>query len=292
MLPKRILLLIAALAVVAIAGRAFAGANANAVLSLDLIPGGGTGNRTDDGIASGTVSGRGTTIAVEVFATGVRTSLAGMILKFDFDASLVSYGEAENSAFPLALPEGSVGTHLAASSPVTLAASGFLARAEFTTVADVTGREFAIGIESVTLAESPTSSDVLRTNSEVTFNSGPSPDFDGDDYVGFSDFLIFASAFGSRQGDGRYNAAADLNSDGSIDFTDFLIFAQSFGGPPPSPGGGGWRQPGPRRSVPFPEQQSRFTRGHPYARRDGPEPGQRIVCLDHVALLSFDRRDS
>ena len=239
MLPKRTLLLIAALAVVAIAGQAFAGPNANAVLSLDLIPGGGAGNRTDDGIVSGSVSGRGTTVAIEIFATGVRSSLVGMVLKFDFDASLLSFAKVENSAFPLSLPEGSVGANLVSSNPVTLSPSGFLARAEFTTVADVTGRGFSIGIESVTLAESPTSSDVLRTNSEVTFNSAPSPDLDGDDFVGFTDFLIFASAFGSRQGDGRYNAAADLNSDGSVDFTDFLIFAQSFGGPPPSPGGSG-----------------------------------------------------
>ena len=243
MLPKRTLLWITAIAVAVSTGQASAGANANAVLSLDLIPGGGAGNQTDDGITSGTVSGRGTTIAVEVFATGVRTSLAGMILKFDFDASLLSYEEAENSAFPLTLPEGSIGTHLAAQSPVRLASSGFLARAEFTTVSDVTGRQFSIGIESVTLAESPTSSDELRTSSEVTFNAARSPDFDGDNHVGFSDFLVFASVFGSRQGDGRYNAAQDLNSDGSIDFTDFLIFAQSFGGPPPSTGGGGGGNP-------------------------------------------------
>ncbi len=243
MLPKRTLLLITAIAVAVSTGQASAGANANAVLSLDLIPGGGAGNQTDDGVTSGTVSGQGTTIAVEVFATGVRTSLAGMIIKFDFDPSLLSYEEAENSAFPLTLPEGSIGTHLAAQSPVRLASSGFLARAEFTTVSDVTGRQFSIGIESVTLAENPTLSDELRTNREVTFNSEPSPDFDGDDFVGFSDFLVFASVFGSRQGDGRYNAAQDLNTDGSIDFTDFLIFAQSFGGPPPSTGGGGGGNP-------------------------------------------------
>ena len=243
MLPKRTLLLITAIVVVAFAGQAFAGANANAVLSLDRIPGGGAGNRTDDGVTSGTVSGRGTTIAVEVFATGVRTSLAGMIIKFDFDPSLLSYEKAENRAFALTLPEGSIGTHLAAQNPVTLASSGFLARAEFSTVADVTGRQFSMGIESVTLAESTTSSDELRSSSEVTFNSAPSPDFDGDDIVGFSDFLVFASVFGSQQGDGRYNAAQDLNTDGSVDFTDFLIFAQSYGGPPPSTGGGGGGNP-------------------------------------------------
>ncbi len=243
MLPKRTLLLITAIVVVAFAGQAFAGANANAVLSLDRIPGGGAGNRTDDGVTSGTVSGRGTTIAVEVFATGVRTSLAGMIIKFDFDPSLLSYEKAENRAFALTLPEGSIGTHLAAQNPVTLASSGFLARAEFSTVADVTGRQFSMGIESVTLAESTTSSDELRSSSEVTFNSAPSPDFDGDDIVGFSDFLVFASVFGSQQGDGRYNAAQDLNTDGSVDFTDFLIFAQSYGGPPPSTGGGNGGSP-------------------------------------------------
>ena len=243
MLPKRSLLLITALAVVAFAGQASAGANANAVLSLDLIPGGGAGNRTDDGMTSGTVSGRGTTIAVEVFATGVRTSLVGMILKFDFDASLLSFVKAENSAFPLILLEGTVGANLVTGNPVTLASSGFLARAEFTTVSDVTGREFSIGIESVTLAESTTSSDRLTTSGEVTFNAASSPDFDGDGTVGFSDFLVFASAFGSRKGDAKYNAGQDLNSDGSVDFTDFLIFAQSFGGPPPSTGGGGGGNP-------------------------------------------------
>ncbi len=217
---------------------ATAGPNANAVLSLDLIADGGAGNGTDDGVTSGTVSGQGTTIAIEIFATGVRTSLIGVTLEFDFDSSLLSFVEAENSAFSLTLPEGSTGTHLATRNPVTLASSGFLARAEFTTVSDVTGREFSIGIESVTLAENTTSSDELMTTSVITFNASPSPDFDGDDFVGFTDFLIFAQVFGSQQGDGTYDARIDLNSDGSIGFTDFLIFAQSFGSAPPSTGGG------------------------------------------------------
>ena len=219
------------------------GNNANAVLSLDLIPDGGAGNRVDDGATTGAVSGRGAKVAIEVFATGVTTSLRGVILRFDFDASLVSFVKAENSAFALSLPEGSVGAALAATSPVTLTSSGFLARAEFETVADVTGRAFSIGIESVTLAESSTSSDVLRTSSEISFNSTPSPDFDGDGTVGFSDFLTFAGAFGSQQGDGRYNAAQDLNSDGSVDFTDFLIFAGDFGSQVPPSGGGGTTTP-------------------------------------------------
>ena len=221
------------------------GNNASAVLSLDLISDGGAGNRMDDGVTTGAVSGRGAKIALEIFATGVTTSLQGVILRFDFDASLVSFVKAENSAFVLSLPEGSVGAALAATSPVALASSGFLARAEFETVADVTGRAFSIGIESVTLAESSTSRDVLRTNSEISFNSAPSPDFDGDGTVGFPDFLAFAGSFGSSRGGARYEARFDLDGDGSVAFSDFLIFAGAFGTQVPPSGGGGGTTPPP-----------------------------------------------
>ncbi len=238
MFSKKGMSLIAVLGLLIFSVYAAAGPNANAVLSLDLIADGGAGNGTGDGVTSGTVSGQGTTIAIEIFATGVRTSLIGMTLEFDFDSSLLSFVEAENSAFSLAVPAGSTGTLFGTLNPARLASSGFLARAEFTTVSDVTGTEFSIGIESVTLAENTTSSDELITTSVITFNASPSPDFDGDDFVGFSDFLIFASVFGSRRGDGTYDARIDLNSDGSIGFTDFLIFAQSFGSAPPSTGGG------------------------------------------------------
>ena len=215
-----------------------------AVLSLDLIADGGTGNRRDDGVTAGTVSGRGTTIAIEVFATGVRTSLSGMIFRFAFDASLVRFVKAENSAFALSIPEGSVGVNLASTSPVTLASSGFLARAEFETVANVTGREFSIGIERVTIAESATSSRDLTTDSAIAFNAtrAATPDFDGDGTVGFSDFVAFAGRFGSSQGDAGYEARFDLDGDGSIGFSDFVTFAGAFGtavGPPNGGGGGG-----------------------------------------------------
>ena len=42
-------------------------------------------------------------------------------------------------------------------------------------------------------------------------------------------FLAFAGQFGSRQGDGRYDARYDLDGDGEIGFSDFLIFSSSFG---------------------------------------------------------------
>ena len=215
-----------------------AGANANAVLSLDWITDGGAGNQRDDGVTTGTVSGQGTTIAVEIFARGVNTTLRGMVIKFAFDASVLTFVKAENSAF-LAIPDGSVGTNFAAITPATLAASGFLARAEFETVADVTGREFSIGIESVTLAESSASQDELSTTSKISFNATPSPDFDGDGTVGFSDFIAFASNFGAQRGDAAFDARFDLDGDGETGFSDFVAFARQYGtavGPPPPSG--------------------------------------------------------
>ena len=57
----------------------------------------------------------------------------------------------------------------------------------------------------------------------------PSPDFDDSGVVDFTDFLLFVSAFGSREGQEGYDTKYDLNGDGEIGFADFLIFASSFG---------------------------------------------------------------
>jgi len=48
-------------------------------------------------------------------------------------------------------------------------------------------------------------------------------DFDTDGHIGFSDFIIFAQAFGNKDPD------RDLDGDGQVGFSDFIIFAQQFG---------------------------------------------------------------
>ena len=55
------------------------------------------------------------------------------------------------------------------------------------------------------------------------------PDFDASGEVDFTDFLLFASKFGARQGDERYETPFDLDGDGEVGFGDFLIFAGNFG---------------------------------------------------------------
>ena len=83
-------------------------------------------------------------------------------------------------------------------------------------------------------ASEPNADNWLATTNAIAVNASgdntaPSPDFDGDSRVGFSDFLILAEHFGTRQGDGQYDARIDLDSDGAIGFSDFLLFAEAFG---------------------------------------------------------------
>lgn len=47
--------------------------------------------------------------------------------------------------------------------------------------------------------------------------------------VDFEDFIAFAQAFGSRQGEANYNIGADTNRDGVVNFPDFIAFAGVFG---------------------------------------------------------------
>ena len=61
----------------------------------------------------------------------------------------------------------------------------------------------------------------------VTFTATAetTPDFDGDGETGFSDFFLFAEAFGGS--DPRF----DLDGNGTVDFDDFFLFAEAFGQP-------------------------------------------------------------
>ncbi len=203
----------------------------NVVVSLDLIPDSGSGNQRDDGVTSGTLLGQSTKIAVEVFAKGVTTTLVGVKIEFDFDASVLKFEKAENSAFTFTVPEAT-GANLASTVPVTLPESGFIARAEFTTVSNVTGREFTLGIKQVTLAERVDNQVMITTANTIAFNKTTTSypgDFDGDGDVDIADFLAFVGVFGLSSSDANYDARMDMNSDGIINIADFLIFVGVFG---------------------------------------------------------------
>ncbi len=184
MFLKRGLLFFTALAFLAFAGSASAGPNANATVTIDLVTDGGAGNQMDEGVHSGNVSGEGAKIVVEVFAKGVTTALIGVQITFDFKAEELKLDKVENSAFLFAIPEAT-GVNFAGTAPVALPESGFIGRAEFSTVADLTDKEFYLGIKSVTLAESAASSDVITPEmmammSTISFNVKPRLDASAD----------------------------------------------------------------------------------------------------------------
>ena len=52
---------------------------------------------------------------------------------------------------------------------------------------------------------------------------------DGDMTVGFDDFMAFAAAYNTSDGDEAWNIQADLNDDGTVDFADFILFVGSYG---------------------------------------------------------------
>ena len=79
----------------------------------------------------------------------------------------------------------------------------------------------------------------LTAEIPVSADEEATPDFDGDGKVGFSDFILFATVFGSSRGDAGYEARYDLDGDSAIGFGDFLIFAGSFGKDVPSSDSGG-----------------------------------------------------
>ena len=152
----------------------------NVVVSLDFITDGGAGNQIDNRVTSGTVSGRGTKIAVEVFAKGVTIPLIGVKIEFNFDASILKFDKAENSVFAFVIPEAT-GANFASTTSVTLPEFGFLARAEFSTIADVTDKEFSLGIKQITLAEKVGLNNqfTVTTANTIAFNEPTSGEFAG-----------------------------------------------------------------------------------------------------------------
>lgn len=70
-----------------------------------------------------------------------------------------------------------------------------------------------------------------QSDSQPEQPTAPTPDFDGDGAVAFTDFLLFAGNFGTRIGDVGFDPAFDLDVDGEVGFSDFLAFATAFGKP-------------------------------------------------------------
>ena len=76
----------------------------------------------------------------------------------------------------------------------------------------------------------------VTVTSDSTILNPPDPsvlgDFDGDNLVGFADFILFATRFGVGASEANFDGRMDFDGDGIVGFTDFLQFAGLFGKPP------------------------------------------------------------
>ena len=183
-------------------------------------------------------------VSIQLFGRNLQDA-RGVSVRFEYDVSQAEYEASENGDV---LPNAQVlvekGTNptfvkvsFASLAGRATAATGLVGTIHFRTTAAFEGTTIRL-----TLAELGRGGPIerLHLNVDVELLSGPvapSPDFDGDGLVGFSDFLTFAEHFGTRQGDGQYDARIDLDSDGAIGFSDFLIFAEAFGAVVETPSG-------------------------------------------------------
>ena len=207
-------------------------------LSADLDD--ATGNQ---GVTAAEVSPEAA-VSIQVFASNVGQAQA-LSFRLVYDSGQVLYDGAEpGDLFPDARLSEQAGTNptsvtLDVASPGgrASAAAGLVGTARFRTSAAFTGTTIRI-VEAVPGGDGQ--QDTLKLSVAIRLiqaPAGPSPDFDADGTVGFPDFLLFASHFGSTAGDGGYDASFDLDADGSVGFADFLNFAARFGQsvPVPSP---------------------------------------------------------
>ena len=184
------------------------------------------------------------TVSIQVYASDV-SQAQGVSIRLVYDAGQVVYdGTDAGDLFPNAqvlvetgVNPTSVTLGVASMGGRAAATAGLVGTVRFRTSATFTGTtirfvEATLGRGGQQETLMPDVNIVLRP-----LPAGPSPDFDGDGTVGFTDFVQFAGNYGTQEGDGTYDARFDLDGDGNVGFSDFLALAGLYGQEvaPPTP---------------------------------------------------------
>ena len=202
----------------------------------------------DQGVTAVEVSPE-TTVSIQVYASDV-SQAQGVSIRLVYDAGQVVYdGTDAGDLFPNAQVLVETGTNptsvtlgIASMGGRAAATAGLVGTVRFRTSATFTGT--TIRFVEATLGRGG-QQETLMPNINVVLRplpAGPSPDFDGDGTVGFTDFVQFAGNYGSQEGDGTYDARFDLDGDGNVGFSDFLAIAGGYMDKT-------WRRPPPRRRT-------------------------------------------
>ena len=171
--------------------------------------------------------------SIQVFATDILNA-TGISARFGYDATQLAYegfdpGEALPNAHAVVQPDStSIRIGVSSLSGSATVNAGWVGTLRFRTTAAFSDTDVWLVDAELTRGGR---TDAISPALSVALQGAapPSPDFDGNGLVGFSDFVAFAGVFGAQRGDGKYEAGYDLNDDGGIGFDDFVIFARSFG---------------------------------------------------------------
>ena len=152
-------------------------------------------------------------VAIQIFGNNIQNA-NGLAVRFEYDAGQVTYdGFDAGDVLPnaQALPEqgtGYVEIGIASLGGQATANSGLVGTVRFRTTTAFSGTEIRLvraelsrggRFETITLD--------VRVDLKLQVLT---PDFNRDGKVNFTDFLAFAGQYGTRQGDGRYEATYDL----------------------------------------------------------------------------------
>ena len=196
-------------------------------LALDL-----DDSEGDQAVSSLDVS-PGQVVPIQIFGSDIQ-GVSSLSVRFEYDSTQVVYvgfdaGDVLPDAHALA-EQDSTSVRIDVTSPGGSATvnAGWVGTARFRATDAFSETEIRlVRAELARGGQSDVASPALGVALQLA--SAPSPDFDGNGRVDFADFVLFAGAFGYREGDEKYEARYDLNGDGGIAFDDFVIFANSFG---------------------------------------------------------------
>ena len=179
-------------------------------------------------------------VSIQIFGTDIQNAI-GVFARFEYNTIQIIYeGFDTGDVLPNAQAliqqgSGSVEINIASLGGTATSNSGLIGTLRFrTTDAFSTTRIRLVRAELSRGGQFETVTPSLSVALQIFM--APSPDFDESGIVDFRDFVALAGAFGSNQGEDKYEDRLDLDSDGSIGFSDFLKFTSHFGqevSPPP-----------------------------------------------------------